>query len=374
MRFLYRILGDFIARKYLVSLVSSFMLQATRYASDEVPLAFDRDVRFATPVVVRPLLQQPSTFKRGHPQQSLARHMDAISLAEGGVAHPPTPDQVRSTYSPATASESASHQPPADTKGPPLLATGRKLRPSTIPDSPPTADDDAQPASAPPEPLGKKSHARKQPEGHIPRPRNAFILFRCDFVAQKKIPASVEPDHRNISRIVGRIWKAMSDEDRRPWIEEAKREREKHKRLYPQYRYSPTSTATAATASALKEKRTHYQKIRESMGVLPAWEVTPHTGSSAQSSSSQPTQEPQPHEVPQAVMLARTRDIPSDVPWRIPAVLDCAGNATAHPTAGELSFAQSICWEAPSQSQPDWSLASNTEPQHCPLKVRRPSA
>lgn len=55
----------------------------------------------------------------------------------------------------------------------------------------------------------KKSHARKQPAGHIPRPRNAFILFRCLFVSQQSVPASVEKDHRNISRIAGRVWKAM---------------------------------------------------------------------------------------------------------------------------------------------------------------------
>jgi hypothetical protein len=55
----------------------------------------------------------------------------------------------------------------------------------------------------------KKSHARKQPAGHIPRPRNAFILFRCLFVSQQAVPASVEKDHRNISRIAGKVWKSM---------------------------------------------------------------------------------------------------------------------------------------------------------------------
>jgi hypothetical protein len=28
----------------------------------------------------------------------------------------------------------------------------------------------------------RKSHARKRPEGHIPRPKNAWIWFRSDFV------------------------------------------------------------------------------------------------------------------------------------------------------------------------------------------------
>src|SRR5882672_4482149 len=60
-------------------------------------------------------------------------------------------------------------------------------------------------ASAP----NKKSHARKQPAWHIPLPRNTFILFRCLFVSQQAVPASVEKDHRNISRIAGKVWKSM---------------------------------------------------------------------------------------------------------------------------------------------------------------------
>ncbi|KDQ49739.1 hypothetical protein JAAARDRAFT_113690, partial [Jaapia argillacea MUCL 33604] len=84
----------------------------------------------------------------------------------------------------------------------------------------------------------RKSHARKQPPGHIPRPANAFILFRSDFVRKKKIPASVEHDHRNISRIAGKIWKAMEPEERKPWEVLAEEERRRHKEKYPGYRYT----------------------------------------------------------------------------------------------------------------------------------------
>jgi hypothetical protein len=337
------------------------MLQATSYASDDAPLAFDGDVRFVT-ASSRPLPQPSSTFKHERSQQSLVRHMDAIPARSLG--HPPTLHR-HPTHAIVTASESASRHH-LQNEGP-RPTTGRKLRPSAIPNPTPTPND-AQPAPAS-ESLAKKSHSRKQPDGHIPRPRNAFILFRCDFVAQKKIPASVEPDHRNISRIVGRIWKAMSDEDRRPWIEEAQREREKHKRLYPEYRYSPSSTATATAPSPLKEKRTHYQKIRESMGVLPAWEARPHTGSSTQSLQSLLVQKLQPPEVPQAETLPRAGDIPSDVPWRIPAAMDCGDSAAYYDMSGELSFTQPVKLETPSQSQQDWSVINNAEPPHCPVQV-----
>ncbi|KDQ31052.1 hypothetical protein PLEOSDRAFT_12123, partial [Pleurotus ostreatus PC15] len=80
---------------------------------------------------------------------------------------------------------------------------------------------------------------RKQPPGHVPRPCNAFILFRCDFVRQKKIPASVERDHRNISRIAGKVWREMSETEKAPWTSMAEKEREKHSQAHPGYRYAP---------------------------------------------------------------------------------------------------------------------------------------
>ncbi|EIM84697.1 uncharacterized protein STEHIDRAFT_20176, partial [Stereum hirsutum FP-91666 SS1] len=71
----------------------------------------------------------------------------------------------------------------------------------------------------------------------VPRPRNAFILFRCDFVAQKKVPASVTHDHRNISRIAGGVWQEMTAVQRAPWVGMAKKEKEGHREKWPNYRY-----------------------------------------------------------------------------------------------------------------------------------------
>ncbi|KAI0030489.1 high mobility group box domain-containing protein, partial [Vararia minispora EC-137] len=70
-----------------------------------------------------------------------------------------------------------------------------------------------------------------------PRPRNAFILFRCDFVLQRKIPAEHENDHRNISRIAGEVWRAMNTEQRGPWVAMASREKERHAQMYPGFKY-----------------------------------------------------------------------------------------------------------------------------------------
>jgi hypothetical protein len=332
------------------------MSQATSYTSDEISLSSHMPVRFATPVVL-PQPQSPSTFKHDHHWAPPARNIEAIVA---GSSRLPTSDRTLST-----APASASHQHTIAEDYP--YMTGRELRRGACPYSAPT--DDIQLA---PEPQTKKSHSRKQPDGHIPRPRNAFILFRCDFVAQKKIPASVEPDHRNISRIVGRIWKAMSKEDRRPWIEEARKERETHKRLYPEYRYSPISASAAAATTTLKEKRAQNQRIRESMGVLPAWELTSHTRNALQSWTDL-AQELRPHATHQARMQSPTRTTAPDADWSDPTTHVRKGNVASHAPSGELSSSPTVSWEPPSQSQQNWSFpTSTTDPpsQHCPLQVR----
>ncbi|KAG6831040.1 hypothetical protein H0H87_006348 [Tephrocybe sp. NHM501043] len=83
----------------------------------------------------------------------------------------------------------------------------------------------------------KKSHARRRSINHIPRPRNAFILFRCDFVQQQKVPLEVENDHRNLSRISGNVWRLMTPDERAPWVRMAEEEKIKHRILYPEYTY-----------------------------------------------------------------------------------------------------------------------------------------
>ena len=37
----------------------------------------------------------------------------------------------------------------------------------------------------------------------IPRPLNAFMLFRAEFVRRKHVPGSIEQNHNNLSKIIG---------------------------------------------------------------------------------------------------------------------------------------------------------------------------
>ncbi|KAJ6615103.1 high mobility group box domain-containing protein, partial [Mycena sp. CBHHK59/15] len=76
---------------------------------------------------------------------------------------------------------------------------------------------------------------------HIPRPRNAFICFRSDYVkAEKRVsarPGSI--DQTVMSCGAATAWRLMDDDERRPYIRQAQAEKEAHALKYPNYRYSP---------------------------------------------------------------------------------------------------------------------------------------
>ncbi|KAG8830397.1 hypothetical protein FRC20_008433, partial [Serendipita sp. 405] len=57
--------------------------------------------------------------------------------------------------------------------------------------------------------------------GYIPRPPNAFILFRNDLIARKAVPTSSEADHSTISKIIGVCWRTLPPHQRRRWEQRA---------------------------------------------------------------------------------------------------------------------------------------------------------
>lgn len=100
------------------------------------------------------------------------------------------------------------------------------------------------------------THPQTQPQQqHIPRPRNAFILFRQHWHRQifnqekEKINADTKGAASKLgsfransqaSRDIGQRWRSLSDSERQYWLDLAKQEKECHKRKYPDYTYVPT--------------------------------------------------------------------------------------------------------------------------------------
>ncbi|KAF8638688.1 hypothetical protein AX17_002010 [Amanita inopinata Kibby_2008] len=80
---------------------------------------------------------------------------------------------------------------------------------------------------------------KRRSQGYIPRPPNAFMLFRADFVRQKHVPGSIETNHGSLSKIIGNCWRALPLEEKRVWEVKAKHAKAEHKARYPNYRFRP---------------------------------------------------------------------------------------------------------------------------------------
>ncbi|KAL0065958.1 hypothetical protein AAF712_007085 [Marasmius tenuissimus] len=85
----------------------------------------------------------------------------------------------------------------------------------------------------------RPTHSKKKPENHIPRPPNAFILFRSSFIKSQHVSTEVETNHSTLSKIIGLTWQNLPDDERQVWHSKAKQALDDHKRKFPQYAFRP---------------------------------------------------------------------------------------------------------------------------------------
>ncbi|KAG5654272.1 hypothetical protein H0H81_005121 [Sphagnurus paluster] len=112
------------------------------------------------------------------------------------------------------------------------------------PESPPSPLHDDTAAAGPSTRASKKAPKgppRLRSGNRVPRPRNAFMIFRSEFWADSKISKSVERDHRHISRIIGHCWNQLPDHEKDVWRRKAEQEKIEHAQRYPGYRFSPNT-------------------------------------------------------------------------------------------------------------------------------------
>ncbi|KAH7890067.1 hypothetical protein F5I97DRAFT_1795837, partial [Phlebopus sp. FC_14] len=85
-----------------------------------------------------------------------------------------------------------------------------------------------------------------------PRPRNAFIIFRCEYSRQHTQPRALGTDNdddadadtpnptaKTLSKRAAEAWKQLSMSEKERYKALADKEREQHARLYPHYRFRP---------------------------------------------------------------------------------------------------------------------------------------
>ncbi|KAH8892050.1 hypothetical protein GQ53DRAFT_806406 [Thozetella sp. PMI_491] len=81
----------------------------------------------------------------------------------------------------------------------------------------------------------------------VPRPRNAFILYRQHHQGQvaQNNPGLANPE---ISKIIGELWRDEPEERKNTWKRLAEQEKQRHQQQYPDYRYQPRRGGKGAAA------------------------------------------------------------------------------------------------------------------------------
>ena len=145
---------------------------------------------------------------------------------------------------------------------PPQASTSAvQLHPRISPPASPITPDDQTTLPAP-HPT-TRPHGKRRDASYIPRPPNAFILFRSSFIRSEQVPGKVEGNHSTLSKIIGTssrcllqpqnliplstgmYWKSLSREERESWEAKAVIAQAEHRKKYPDWRFRPGANAMA---------------------------------------------------------------------------------------------------------------------------------
>ncbi|ORY75927.1 hypothetical protein BCR35DRAFT_325725 [Leucosporidium creatinivorum] len=115
--------------------------------------------------------------------------------------------------------------------------------------------DDIAPAVAT-APASRPRKPKVRPEGHTPRPPNAWILYRSAQIQILKSDEEIsKKPQSDISKLIGYMWRDEAPAVRKYYEEQAALKKAEHSRLYPDYTFCPVRKPKAGGVASTNSSR-----------------------------------------------------------------------------------------------------------------------